>query len=87
MAYLGPSQGPDDWRGQKTDAELRDIERAAAQRDVLSQANRSDEAPQIQRLSDRIRRLFSRRCAGEFGGSRPVRGAGVGAGAGAGATP
>jgi hypothetical protein len=82
MAYLGPSQGPDDWRGQKTDAELRDIERAAAQRAVLSQANRSDEAPQMQRLSDRIRPpVLAARCAGEFGGSRPVRGAGVGAGA------
>ncbi len=63
MSYLGPSQGPDDWRGQKTNAELRDIERAAEHRDVLSQARRSDDAPQRQRVSDRIRRLFSRGAA------------------------
>ena len=63
MSYLGPSQGPDDWRGQKTNAELRDIERAAEHRDVLSQARRSDDPPQRQRVSDRIRRLFSRAAA------------------------
>lgn len=63
MSYLGPSQGPDDWRGQKTDAELRDIERAAAQRDVLSQAKRSGYVPHRARLLDRIRRMFSRGAA------------------------
>jgi hypothetical protein len=63
MSYLGPSHGPDDWHGQKTNAERRDIERAAEQRDILSQAERSGYAPRRQRVSDRIRRMFSRGAA------------------------
>jgi hypothetical protein len=63
MSYVGPSHGPDDWRGQSTKAGRTDIERAAGQRDILSEANRSDYAPRRQRVSDRIRRVFSRGAA------------------------
>jgi hypothetical protein len=63
MSYLGPTHGPDDWGGQKTNAERADIERATKQRDVLSEAKRSDYAPRKQGLSDRIRRMFSRGAA------------------------
>ena len=65
MSYLDPTNpglGPDDWRGRTEEArqELRRIEQIAEQRDVLSQAKQVDYAAQKPRVSDRIRRLFSR---------------------------
>ena len=62
MSYLGPSEAR---RLAQTEDQrwVKDIERAAAQRDVLSGAKRSDYAPHRARLFDRIRRMFSRGAA------------------------
>ena len=65
MSYLEPTNpglGPDDWRGRSEEAkeELREIEKVAEQRDILSQAKQADYVSHKPRVSDRIRRLFSR---------------------------
>lgn len=66
-----PGLGPDDWRGRSEEAreELREIETVAEQRDILSQAKQADYVSHKPRVSDRIRRLFSR------GGAPPDSGA------------
>jgi hypothetical protein len=62
MSYPDPGLGPDAWRGriEEAEEERRDIERAAQQRDILSQAKAADYITPRPRISDRIRRIFSR---------------------------